>query len=132
MDEQRLSLNEVATRAGVTPATLKRWVDRGIIPDGKKVTKHGWTPAAAAHARTVARLRDRGHSFDEIEAATKDGRLAAGLLEDLFPPGERVYTIEDVARETELEPELIERIWVTMGFSPRELDALTEQDVQAL
>src|SRR6478672_6246582 len=132
MDEERLSLSEVAARAGVTPATLKRWVERGVIPDGKKAIKDGWTPAAAAHARTVARLRDRGHSFDEIKAATKEGRLAAGLLEDLFPPGERLYTIEDVARETELEPELIERIWVTMGFSARELDALTDEDVQAL
>src|SRR3954470_5154268 len=92
--EERLSLSEVAVRAGVTPATLKRWVDKGIIPDGNKVTKAGWTPAAAAHARTVARLRERGHSFEEITAATKEGRLAAGLLEDLFPPGEREYDLE--------------------------------------
>jgi adenylate cyclase len=132
VDEERLSLNQVATRAGVTPATLKRWVDRGIIPDGKRVTKDGWTPAAAAHARVVARLRDRGHSFDEIKEATKEGRLAYGLLEDLFPPGERVYTLEDAAEEIGLEPELIERIWLSMGFSRQELEALDDEDMQAL
>jgi adenylate cyclase len=132
VDEERLSLNQVATRAGVTPATLKRWVDRGVIPDGRKVTKDGWTPAAAAHARVVARLRDRGHSFDEIKEATKEGRLAYGLLEDLFPPGERVYSLEDAAEETGLEPELIERIWLSMGFSRRELGALDDEDMQAL
>src|SRR4051812_1821935 len=130
--DERLSLNQVAARTGVTPATLKRWVDKGIIPDGRKVTSDGWTPAAAAHARVVARLRDRGHSLDEIKEATKEGRLAYGLLEDLFPPGERAYTVDDVAKETGLEPELVQRIWLSMGFSRHELDILTDEDVQAL
>src|SRR5881409_4319003 len=94
MAEERLTTREVATRAGVTPATLKRWVDRGVIPDGKRVTKDGWTPAAAAHARVVARLRDRGHTLDEIKAATNEGRLAYGLLQDLFPPSEVHFTLE--------------------------------------
>ena len=132
MDEERLSLNQVAARAGVTPATLKRWVERGVIPNGKRSTKTGWTPAAAAHARVVARLRERGHSFEEIKEATKEGRLAYGLLEDLFPPGERVFTVDDVAEETGLEADLIERIWLSMGFSRADLQALTQEDMQAL
>src|SRR4051794_2548749 len=132
LDEERLNLREVAARTGVTGATLKRWVDQGVIPDGRKVTRDGWTPAAVAYARVVARLRERGHSLDEIKEATNDGRLAYGLLEDLFPPGERAYTLEDAAEETGLEPELIERIWTSMGFSKRDLDALTEEDMQAL
>src|SRR4051794_30362264 len=117
LEEERLSPSEVATRAGVTTATLKRWVDKGVIPDGKRVTSDGWTPAAAAHARVVARLRERGHSLEEIKAATDEGRLAYGLLEDLFPLGEKVFTLEDAAEETGLEPDLIERIWLSMGFS---------------
>src|SRR3954453_2946206 len=132
LEDGRLSTSEVAARAGVTTATLKRWVDQGVIPDGKKVTSDGWTPAAAAHARTVARLRERGHSLDEIKLAADEGKLAYGLLEDLFPPGDRVYTLDDAAEETGLEPELIERIWLSMGFSKHELDALTDEDMQAL
>src|SRR3954467_4527725 len=132
MAEERLTTSEVAARAGVTPATLKRWVDRGVIPDGKRVTKSGWTPAAAALARTGARMRERGHSFDEIKEAIKEGRLAYGLLEDLFPPGDRVFTLADAAEATGLEPELIERSWLSMGFSRHELDDLTEEDMQAL
>src|SRR3954447_22784153 len=129
LDDERLSPSQVAARAGVTTATLKRWVDKGVIPDGRKVTSDGWTPAAAAYARVVARLRERGHSLDEIKVAANDGRLAYGLLEDLFPPSERVYTLDDAAEETGLEPELIERIWQSMGFSRQELVALTEEDM---
>jgi adenylate cyclase len=132
LEDERLSTSQVAARAGVTTATLKRWVDKGVIPDGKRATRDGWTPAAAAHARVVARLRERGHSLDEIKSATDQGRLAYGLLEDLFPPGEQVHTLEDAAEETGLEPELIERIWLSMGFSRHELGALTDEDMQAL
>src|SRR4051794_5511282 len=132
MDDERLSSSQVAARAGVSPATLKRWVDKGVIPDGNRVTSDGWTPAAAAHARVVARLRERGHSLDEIKSATKEGRLAYGLLEDLFPLGEQVFTLEDAAEETGLEPELIERIWTSMGFSAGDLETLTGEDMQAL
>jgi adenylate cyclase len=132
LEEERLSPSQVAARAGVTPATLKRWVEKGVIPDGRKVTADGWTPAAAAHARVVARLRDRGHSLDEIKAATDEGRLAYGLIEELFPPGERQFSLDEAAEATGLEPDLIERIWTGMGFARRELDALTDEDMQAL
>ena len=76
-----LTLSEAAARAGVTPATLRRWGNDGIIPqyDGE------WTPAAVAHARIVARLRERGHSLAEIRKAGESGRLAFGYIEDLFP-----------------------------------------------
>jgi adenylate cyclase len=132
LDNDRLSTSQVAARAGVTTATLNRWVEQGIIPDGKNVTADGWTPAAAAHARVVARLRDRGHSLADLKAAADEGRLAYGLLEDLFPPGERAYSVDDAAEETGLERELIQRIWLSMGFSRQELSALTEEDMQAL
>src|SRR3954454_12410885 len=118
LEEERLSPSQVAARAGVTPATLKRWVDKGVIPDGKRGTGDGWTPAAAAHARVVARLRARGHSLDEITEATDDGRLAYGRREE--------------AEERGLERELIERIWTSMGFARHDLDVLTDDDMQAL
>ena len=37
-----------------------------------------WTAAAAAQARVVARMRERGHSLAELRAAVRDGRLAFG------------------------------------------------------
>jgi adenylate cyclase len=121
-----LTLKEVAQRTGVTPATLKRWAETGVIPgyDG------AWTPAAAAHARIVARLRDRGHSLKSIREAGEAGRLAFAYTEDLFPAEEKRYTLEKAAEVTGLEPALIERIQGAAGFSLAE--GITEDDLQFL
>src|SRR4051794_34635700 len=133
MDDERLSLSEVAQRTGVSAGTLRRWAESGVIPDADgAITKEGWTPAAAAHARVVARLRERGHSLDQIREATQEGRLAYGLLEELYPAGEREWTLDEAAEETGLEPELIERVWLSMGFPRHDLVSLTDDDMQAL
>lgn len=124
-----LTLSEAARRAGVSPATLRRWGEQGIVPhagSGK------WTPAAVAHARIVARLRARGHTLDQIKAAAKSGRLAFGYVEDLFPSRIDGTTLEDAAAQTGLEPELVERIFTTIGFSAQQLDSLGPEDIQLL
>jgi adenylate cyclase len=123
-----LTLSEVAARAGVTPATLRRWAKDGVIPqyDGE------WTPAAVAHARIVARLRERGHSLAEIRKAGESGRLAFGYVEDLFPEPTGGYTLEEAARDTGLEPALIERIYSTVGFNLHSLEHVREDDLQFL
>jgi len=123
-----MNIAEAARRAGVKPATLRRWARDGLIPqyDGD------WTPAAVGHARVVARMRERGHSLREIREATAEGRLAFGYVDVLFPHSEVSATLEEAARETGLEPALIERITTALGVSPSQVDALTEEDVQLL
>jgi adenylate cyclase len=123
-----ITLAEAARRAGVGPATLRRWAEDGLIPqyDGH------WTPAAAAQARIVARLRARGHSLEEIRHATEGGVLAFAYVEDLFPPVEAAYTLEEAAEETGLEVALIERVWASIGFNAQSLERLTEEDLQML
>jgi adenylate cyclase len=123
-----LTLNAVARRAGVAPATLRRWAETGVIPgyDGT------WTPAAAAHARIVARLRERGHPLDAIRAAGEAGRLAFAYTEDLFPREAGPHSVRDAVRETGLEAALIERIYGAAGFSPAQLERLNDDDLQFL
>jgi adenylate cyclase len=123
-----LSLSEAARRAGVAPATLRRWAQGGVIPqyDGR------WTPVAAAHARVVARLRDRGHSLAEIRRAGEEGRLAFAYVEDLFPADSPPLTLAEAAEETGLEPALIERIHQSVGLNTAEPGTLARDDLQLL
>jgi adenylate cyclase len=123
-----LTLSEAAARAGVTPATLRRWGNDGVIPQ----YEGEWTPAAVAHARIVARLRERGHSLAEIREAGESGRLAFGYIEDLFPEPSGGYTLDQAARDTGLETALIERIYSTAGFNLHSLEHITEEDLQFL
>ena len=123
-----ISLAEAARHAGVSTGTLRRWGEAGIIPD----YRGRWTRAAAAHARIVRRLREQGHSLDEIKAAGEDGRLAFGYVDELFPVRESVYNLKRAAAETGLEPALIERLWRSMGMPSWMLDHLGEEDIEAL
>jgi adenylate cyclase len=129
---ERLTLNEVAGRAGVSPATLRRWVRGGLIPQLDNGAGGPWSAAAAAQARIVARLRDRGHTIGQIKEATDDGRLAFGFIEELLPGEGGDASLKDVAKATGLAPALIERLWNSFGLPARDLDAMSEEDVDAM
>jgi adenylate cyclase len=128
MADERISLSEASRRSGVSASTLKRWAAERVVP----VRRGRWTAAAAAQARVVARMRERGHSLDDLKRAGREGRLAFGVAEDLFPAPEERMTVEEVARETGLEPELIERILVILGTPRRRERVLGPHDVAAL
>jgi adenylate cyclase len=91
-----------------------------------------WTDAAVAHARIVARLRERGHRLDQIREAGRQGRLAYGYIESLFGDERSKWALKDAADESGLEAALIERFWASIGLPPSELDELTDEDLDAL
>ena len=127
-EPDELTLAEAARQAGVSASHAQALGREGIIPD----YRGRWTRAAAAHARIVTRLRDQGHSLDEIKKAGEDGRLAFGYVEELFPAREGRYNLAQAAQETGLEQALIERLWRSMGFPSWMLDHLGEEDLEAL
>jgi adenylate cyclase len=126
--DDTISLSEASRIAGVSTSTLKRWADDGLIPiaDGK------WTPASAAQARVIARMRERGYSVDAIREAAEGGRLAFGYAEDLFRVPEGHYTREEAAEQTGLEPELIERLMTLLGTPLGVEGRLNEEDLRAM
>ena len=123
-----LTLKQVAARAGVTPATVRRWVKEGLVPQ----YEGEWMPAAASHVRIVARLRERGHSVRRIREASQSGKLAFGYVDELLPSTEARYTLEEAAREIDLDPALIERLVAAMGQNALSIEELSEEDLQVL
>jgi adenylate cyclase len=127
--EQPISLSEASRISGVSPSTLKRWAAEKVIP----VKRGRWTTAAAAHARVVARLRERGHSLGALRRAVREGRLAFGYVEDLLPGSrERSVSLAEAAERTGLEEELIERVMTLLGTPTALEGTLNEQDVAAV
>jgi len=126
--EETISIGEAARRSGVPQSTLKRWAEQRVLP----VRRGRWTPAAAAQARIVARMRERGHSLREIRSAVSDGRLAFGSIEDLLPTPERLHTRAEAAAVVGLEEELVERIMGLLGTPMAMNDRVSEDDLEAL
>jgi adenylate cyclase len=128
-DDGVMSRSEAARRVGVTGQTLARWAQDGLVPyarDGR------WTPAAVGQARIVARLRERGHALEQIRRAMESGRLAFGFVEEMLPAHERTHTLEEAAAETGLEPALIERLFLSMGFNADALKQISDEDLELL
>jgi adenylate cyclase len=125
-----LSLKEAAERVGVSVDTLRRWAREGVIPEVDGTGE--WTTGAVAHARIVARLRERGHSLEQIKEAGEQGKLAYSYIEDMFDGDRTAVSIDDAADRTGLEPALIERFWTSLGLPATALDDLSEEDVEAL
>ena len=123
-----ISLSEASRRSGVSASTLKRWAEEKVIP----VKRGRWTPVAAAQARVVSRMRARGHSLEELKEAGREGKLAFGLAEELFPAPEGSVSIEEAAAETGLEPELIERLQTMFGTPAGREQTLGYADLEAM
>ncbi len=128
MEGRPTSAAQVAREIGTTAGTLRRWIDRGLIPHYQGT----WSPAAVAHARLVARMRSRGHSLEEIRAAGESGRLAFGYLQGLFPSPLATHTLEQAAEDTGLEPALIERILTTLGLPAAAVHRVSTSELELL
>jgi adenylate cyclase len=125
---RELTLEQVAASAGVSAATVRRWVKRGLVPgfDG------AWTSSAAAYVRVIERLRARGHTLEEIKRASDRGQLAVGPIENLLTASEGLYTLREVARETGLSTSMIERLHAAMGVPAQPAELMSEEDMQVM
>ncbi len=128
MADEQISLSEAARRSGVPASTLKRWAAEKIVP----VRRGRWTAAAAAQARVVAQMRERGHSLEDLRRAGREGRLAFGFAGEVVSGSEEALSMAEVAEETGLEPDLVERILVILGTPTGRERNLSRADAEAL
>ena len=126
--EKQISLSEAARRAGVPASTLKRWADEKIIP----VKKGRWTQTAAAQARIVGRMRERGYTLEQLKQGCARGAPRVRPGGRALPQPEEKVSIEQAAVETGLEEELIERLMVLLGTPTGRERMLAPDDVEAL
>ena len=123
-----MTLAEAAARVGVSSATLRAWQRRGLIPQ----YRGRWNPAAIGEARVVARMRARGHTLDELARATREGRLAYGFLQELFPLEQERVPLELAAAQTGLDEALIVRVLSGLGLGPPPADWVSADELQLL
>ncbi len=124
-----LTLAQVADAVGLSPSTIRRWVSMGLVPghsDGQ------WTHSTVAYLRVVARLRQRGHTLEEIRRASESGQLVSGPIETLLKDSGPRYSLKQASRESGLDAKMIARLFTAMGLSIHSGDGMSEEDVQIL
>lgn len=83
-----MTTEEVATAAGVAPATVRRWGRLGVLPPlqkismGRRGTQTRWPLHAPEQARWVRSMLDTGHTFEEIRAALERGEFRSGSSDE--------------------------------------------------
>lgn len=127
-DGEELTLAQVAAGAGVSPATVRRWLAKDLVPgfDGR------WTPSAMAYVRVVARLRARGHTIEKIKLASDNGQLAIGPIENLLRSSGPRHSLKEAAQLSGVKPELIEEIYTTMGLGALSMEAISDEDLEMM
>jgi adenylate cyclase len=128
VQDEQISLSEASRRSGVPARTLKRWAEEKVVP----VRRGRWTATAAAQARVVSRMRDRGYTLERLKEAGREGKLAFGYTEELFERPEELISYEEAARETGLEPELIERLMIMLGTPTARERMLGPDDLETM
>lgn len=127
---ETFSIGEVAELTGVSVATLRRWYARGLFP---RMAEGEWTPAQVAQGRTIARMRERGHSVDELARAVQSGRIV-GYVDELATEqllGER-YTLKEASELTGLDPEMIREVFAALGLPEAIVEQLNGDDLRVL
>jgi len=128
VNDESITLAEAARRSGVSADTLRRWAREGIVP----LENGEWTRAAASQARIIARMRDRGHSLEDLREASEEGRLAVGLAEDVFADESEQMAVTEAAERTGVDEGFVERLLDLLGTPVGENRTISEEDRKAI
>jgi adenylate cyclase len=130
MDDDRLSVDELARRAGTTVERIRQLVELKILrPDGGTFAR-----SDVMHARVVEDLEAKGIDRRDVAAALTSGHLSLGYLESSgrrFPRSDRTFA--QLAQELGVPVATLQMAYVAFGL-PRPLpgEHVREEDLPML
>src|SRR5437867_993936 len=130
MSAKGFTEDEVAKRAGTTPAYIRRLTELGILEsDGES-----FAPRAVLRARVVLDLDAMGIDADAVAQALATGDLSLGYVEigGRRPPRSD-RTFAELSDEIEIPFETLERIYVAFGLPrPTRDELVREEDLRLI
>jgi adenylate cyclase len=104
-----LTLEELSERTGASPQVLREWRSLGLLG---ATAEDRYGPEDAERARIIELCIRRGFGAEVISRAEARERILRRYLDQVFPSGVGVtYSLEDTARMTGLDTELVKRLW---------------------
>jgi adenylate cyclase len=130
MTLHRLSEDEVARRAGTTPAHIRRLAELGILEPEDRT----FLPRDVLRARFVVGLDAMGFEADAVAHALASGDLTLGYVEiggGRPPRSDRTFT--ELSQELDIPFRMLESIYVSFGLPRPTLDEqVREEDLKLL
>lgn len=131
MSPDELRADEVAERAGTTPARVGELVDLGIL---EPTDVGSFRRLDVLRTRVVADLEAMGLEPKGVAAALRSGHLSLGYLESAgrrHPRSDRTFA--EVAEDIGVPFATLERIYVAFGLaSPAADERIREEDLQVI
>jgi adenylate cyclase len=129
---RRLSLQELAERAGATVERVERLVQLGILDPA--ATEEPFRSGDIHRVRAVAALEDSGVQPEQIAAAMEAGELSLGYLDYVLqPPAVIDRTYSELADDLAIPFDVVERVFLAFGLPhPPPHDQAREDDAAIL
>jgi adenylate cyclase len=127
----RLSLQELAERAGAPVERLERLVELGILAPAD--TEEPFRSGDILRVRAVTALEGTGVQPEQIAAAMKAGELSFGYLDYVLqPPPVMDRTYSEVADNLAIPFDLVERVFLAFGLPQPLPDEQAREDDEAI
>jgi adenylate cyclase len=127
----RLSLQELAERAGAPVERLERLVELGILAPAD--TEEPFRSGDILRVRAVTALEGSGVQPEQIAAAMKAGELSSGYLDYVLqPPPVMDRTYSEVADNLAIPFDVVERVFLAFGLPQPLPDEQAREDDEAI
>jgi hypothetical protein len=127
----RLSLHELAERAGATVRRVERLVELGILAPA--ATEEPFRSGDILRVRAVAALEGAGVQPEQVAAAMAAGELSFGYLDYVLqPPPVIDWTYSEVADDLAIPFDVVERVFLAFGLPHPLPDEQAREDDAAI